>query len=105
MNPTIDDVSSDLEQFHRYNGYAMACCVFHDDHSPSMMILENSCYCKSCGKSGTLTYLYSYISGRPIQSHKKVYNPSAYIWDKWIDKYGSIQNVCDYAHNHILGKP
>lgn len=107
MKITIDDVSDYLEQFHQYDGYAMACCPFHSDNSPSLMITSGRFYCKSssCGKSGSIEYLYSYVSGRPIQSHKKVYNPSAYIWDKWIDKYGSIQNVCDFANDQIINKP
>lgn len=102
MKITLDDISDYLEQFHRYSDYGMACCVWHDDHSPSMYISESSGYhCKSCGARGSLGKLYTHISGRPIQEIKKVYNPSAFIWDRWIDEYGSVLDACNVAHTQL----
>jgi len=104
MRITLDYVQDYLEQFHRYDGYAMAICCFHDDHSPSMQISQKGYYCKSCGAHGSLERLYAHISGHPVQVSKKVYNPSAYIWDRWIEKYGSIVETCNVAHGQLLDR-
>lgn len=95
---TLDDVSDYLEQPHRYSNYIMACCCFHDDRSPSMYVSESGYHCKSCDARGSLVKLYNHISGRTIQETKKVYNPSAFIWDRWIEKYGSVLDTCRVAH-------
>lgn len=104
MKIHLDDIQDYLEQFHSYGEYAMACCVFHDDGSPSMLLTSRGYNCKSCGAYGSLDRLYSHVSGRPIQIRKKEYNPSAYIWDRWLDQYGSINSICDVAYAQIQDK-
>lgn len=105
MKISLDDLEDYLESFHKYDSYAMACCVWHDDSNPSMLITEKGYHCKSCGASGSLVNLYNHVSGRPIQSTKKVYNPSAFIWDRWIDAYGSLLDVCRVAHVQLADRP
>ena len=107
MKITLDDLRDYLEQYHQYDGYAVACCCFHDDRSPSMFISDKGYYCKSsaCGARGSLAKLYGHVSGHPVQVTKKVYNPSAYIWDKWIDKYDSVANTCHHAHTQLSNRP
>lgn len=105
MRITLDDLSDYLEQFHQYDGYAMACCPFHDDRSPSFFVSEHGYHCKSCDARGGIEKLYSHVSGRPIQVTKKVYNPSAFIWDRWIEQYGSIISTCTMAHNQLQDRP
>ena len=105
MKITLDDVSDYLEQFHRYSDYAMSCCPFHDDRSPSLLISLNGYHCKSCDAKGSLAKLYNHISGHPVQETKKVYNPSAFIWDRWTAKYGSVIDVCRVAHVQLSDRP
>lgn len=105
MTIQIDDVQDYLEGFHSYGHYSMACCVHHDDSSPSMVITDRGYSCKSCGARGSLEKLYAHVSGRPIQPRKKEYNPSAYIWDRWIDQYGSIEATCHFGHTQVTNRP
>ena len=105
MTITLDDLQDYLEQFHKYDGYAMAICVWHDDHNPSMRVTEHGYYCQSCGARGSLENLYSHVSGRPIHRAEKVYNPSAYIWDRWTEQYGSVKDACLFAHQQLLDRP
>lgn len=107
MKITLDDLEDYMEGFHPYNdgAYAMAVCPFHDDHSPSLQIGQNRYYCKTCGASGNLEYLYNKVSGRPVQPQKKVYNPSAFIWDRWSEQYGSVQDTCKIAHTQLSNRP
>lgn len=107
MKITLNDLEDYMEGFHPYNGgaYAMAVCPFHNDHSPSLQIGQHRYYCKSCGASGSLQWLYEKVSGHPVQPQKKVYNPSAFIWDKWIEKYGSVLEACRIAHAQLSNRP
>lgn len=107
MKITLDDLEDYMEGFHPYNdrAYAMAVCPFHDDHSPSLQIGQNRYYCKTCGASGNLEYLYNKVSGRPVQPQKKVYNPSAFIWNRWLEKFDTVHNVCFQAHSRLKQKP
>lgn len=101
----LSDFDGLLEQYHKYDGYAMSCCVWHDDSSPSMLIFSNGYVCKSCGASGGIEKLYNYVSGRPIKIQKTVYNPSALIWDNWIRQFGSVASACTVAHNQLMDRP
>ena len=46
-------------------GYAMACCPFHADHSPSLSVtLRNGSYrCFGCGARGDLAQLIARLEG------------------------------------------
>jgi DNA primase len=97
---TLDDVSDYLEQWHKYGGYGMSLCPFHDDHSPSCCVGATGFKCLSCGEHGSLEKLYQKVSGRVIK-HERVYNQSAFIWKKWEEQFGSIQNVAKVAHKEL----
>jgi DNA primase len=102
MNMTMDDVADYLEQWHKYDGYGMCLCVFHNDHSPSLSVSNHGFKCMSCGKSGTLEYLYKHVSGRVV-SREKTYNPASYIWKKWFERFGTIENISKIANQNIKG--
>ena len=101
---TLDDIFDHLQQAHRYENYIMALCEFHEDGSPSMMVSEHGFRCKSCGERGSLAYLYQKVSGRVV-FREKVPNPSAYLWVKWEEKFGSIQNIAKIAHQNLINNP
>lgn len=105
MKIQIEDVQDYLDGFHQYDNYAMACCPFHSDRSPSMWVSNKGYRCMSCDAHGSLEYLYHHLSGRPVQHTKKEYNPSAYIWNKWIDQYGSVEEACHVGYNQLKERP
>ena len=100
----LDEVAEYLEQYKPYGGYGMACCPFHDDHSPSLQVSSTGYHCKSCGARGGLNKLYAEVSGKVV-IREKVYNPSAWIWRNWGEKFGSIQAIAKYAHHSLLHNP
>ena len=102
MLVTLDEVGEYLQQFKKYGTYAMCLCEFHDDNSPSLQVTNNGYYCKSCGAKGTLLKLYNKVSNQPIQIKEKVYNPSAWIWRKWEDKFGDLKSICKIAHINLV---
>ena len=106
MKIQISDLEDYLEGFQSYSGYAMACCPYHNDTNPSMMVTPNGFYCKSdCGARGSLEKLYAHVSGRPIQATKREYNPSAFIWDGWIEQYGNVETTCHFGHIQLTNRP
>lgn len=102
---------------HIYDQYFMALCPFHEsrvghaDNRPSFMVSDNYDYfkCKSCGASGKLEYLQRYIDGQEYdptmgRAPERVY-PVLPKWRKWLDKYGSIENVSKAAHKLYQENP
>jgi hypothetical protein len=47
------------------DGTWVGCCCFHDDHSPSMIVYDNTCsyHCWSCGANGNLLNFFQEIDG------------------------------------------
>ena len=101
---TLEEVSEYLEQWKSYGEYGMALCVWHDDHSPSMSVSSHGYKCKSCLAHGSLEKLYQKVSGRVV-GREKVYNPSAWIWKNWGEKYGGILHVVQHAHQQLVYNP
>lgn len=99
---TLDEVSEYLTQFKKYDGYGMCICPFHDDNSPSLQVSNKGYFCKTCQAKGTLLKLYNKVSNQPVQAKEKVYNPSAWIWKKWEEKFGDIKSICKIAHANLV---
>jgi CHC2 zinc finger len=101
----IDDLFDqlcDLLDGRRYSNYFVACCPFHEDHSPSFFVYEDGFFCKSCGKSGKLPYLFKVVKGTPAkitrsQEKKGWYSPFSY----WM-KNKSLLQVCRQAHHNLM---
>lgn len=97
MSITIEDLEGHLEQFHKYDGYYMAVCPFHDDHTPSMRVWDTGYKCYSCGAFGGINKLYEKVSGNILPREKK-YNPAAFIWKDWDKKFGSLKDISSVGH-------
>jgi hypothetical protein len=103
----VSDVSDYLEQWHSYGkDYGWCLCPFHPDTNPSCCVGATGfrCWSASCGEKGGLEKLYQKVSGRVIV-REKVYNQSAFIWRKWEERFGSIQNIAKVAHRELVTSP
>jgi len=106
MSITVDDVADYLEDYHNYGGHGWCLCPFHNDTSPSCSVGEHGfkCWSASCGERGSLEKLYNKVSGKFV-SREKTYNPSAWIWKNWMEKYGSYQQIVKEAHQNLIYNP
>ena len=105
MKLVIEDVADYLEGFHKYDGYAVAKCVFHGpDNNPSLMIWDDGYKCMSCDAVGTIEKLYHEVSGRIVIRERK-YSPAQRIWYRWEEKFGSVQNTAKIAHRELTQNP
>ena len=102
---SLEDVADYLEDYHKYTNYGMARCVEHEDHNPSMRVGEWGYKCMSCGAKGNLVKLYELVSGKVVIREKRKFNPSALIWDKWKDRFGSISQIAKVAHDNLKQNP
>lgn len=88
-----------------YSNYFVSCCVFHDDHSPSMFVYEDGWFrCAACGKKGTIVYLDKFLGSH----HRATLTRSQSVptvlpqWRRWEEKYGSLEGIVNYAHQTLL---
>ena len=103
---TAEDVVDYLEDVHRYNHYYMSRCAFHSpDNNPSLRVGEWGYKCLSCGEHGSLIKLYEHVSGRFVVREKKKFNPSALIWDKWRERFGTLPQIAKLAHENLKQNP
>ena len=57
----------------RSNHASMACCPFHDDHTPSMKLNEDYFYCFGCGAGGdVITFTARLFNLRPYEAARKL---------------------------------
>lgn len=103
---TPEDVVDYLEDTHNYGGNWWSLCPFHPDTSPSFHVTESGyrCWSTSCGVHGSLEKLYHHLSGNLVK-REKVYNPAAWIWKGWAERFGSIQNIAKLAHRELINHP
>lgn len=107
---SLEDVGDYLEDYHRYTNYSMARCIEPENHTngdsnPSMQVGEWGYKCMSCGIHGSLIKLYELVSNKIVIREKKPWNPSALIWDKWKDRFGSIPQIAKVAHENLKQNP
>lgn len=98
---SLSEISDYLQDPHKYDGYIMALCEFHDDHNPSMMVTKDYYKCMSCGVSGRIERLIEKVSGRIIEKKKVGYN-AGFVWNRWLDRFGSIQFISKMAHEFLF---
>ena len=57
----------------RSNHAGMACCPFHDDHTPSMKLNEDYFYCFGCGAGGdVISFTARLFNLRPYEAARKL---------------------------------
>ena len=85
----------------QYSNYFSCCCIFHDDHNPSMFVYENGFRCASCGKKGSLKFLEKALGVRfhPVtRSQKSVVLPR---WRDWEQKWNDLEGIALHAHQSL----
>jgi DNA primase len=115
MMSLYEDIQDRMDGVSVYSNYFACNCVFHDDTKPSMFVYEDldreegkgKFYCSGCGKSGTHAYLWKFLTG----AEAKVSIPGRQVqkflpaWKRWEERFGSIENLVQYAHENVLRHP
>lgn len=100
-----------LEQLNgiEYHDYFMACCVFHSDSKPSLMVHEDGFKCLACGTSGGLRYLAKQVLKGNLNESVKLkpagVRPVLPAWKSWEEKFGDLNGIVERGHKMLLKFP
>ncbi len=78
----IQEVSEKLYGVREYRGYIAACCPFHEDENPSLLVNPTFWRCLACGARGKTESLLDILSHtpKPVEGRKrKVVNRLTYL--------------------------
>lgn len=68
-----------------------------------MMVYADGFRCLSCGRRGSLDYLYHQI-GTSVSSSVKVYKPNILPkWSRWARQYGDVPQIAEMGHRILNG--
>lgn len=104
MNDLYEQVFEALldRDAHRYGHYFACRCIFHSpDHSPSLFVYPDRYYCKSCGASGTIQFLFRKLQDKSIRHGPATVQPK--LTPHWY--LDSIEEYCINAHEFLLSHP
>lgn len=103
MNDLYEQVYEQLldRSAHRYENYFACRCIFHNDNSPSLFVYHDRYYCKGCGATGTIQFLFRRLQGQPIRHGSATAQPK--LTPHWY--LDSIERYCIDAHEFLLSHP
>lgn len=97
----LDEIADRLDCI-RYEGYLSAKCIFHDDHTPSLMVYPDWYNCLSCGAKGKTAKLLDILDGKVIQKSHAPSKP--HLWGKF-EQEMDIGDLAYTAHQNLLRSP
>ena len=106
-NPSLYDALFDRLQGKEYSNYFSCWCPFHEkkhhSHIESMMVFDDGFRCLSCGKSGSLEYLWKIVNhGRTSQDFERRKSHAVLPrWRKWENKFGELPDIAIHAHKAL----
>ena len=100
----LSELENYLEGVTWHGDYISACCVFHDDNNPSMLVFENGFKCLACGESGNLQKLLTRINQADILKQLPPSIKSTSPWFKWLNGR-SVQELSWDAHQLLKRNP
>lgn len=106
---TLLELNEKLPGSKLYGHYVASCCLWHDDHNPSMMVYEDGFRCLSCGEKGSIKKLLEkldYIDYTELfrknqeQKNSDFRNP----FSRWL-RENTIGSFCREAHYSLKKFP
>ena len=100
----LNELENYLEGVSWHGDYLSACCVFHDDSNPSMLVFENGFKCLSCDEKGSLQKLLARINQSDILKQLPPSTRSKSPWYRWLNGR-SVQELSWDAHQLLKRNP
>lgn len=86
----------------RYQHYLSTRCIFHEDHTPSLLIYPDRYYCKSCDAHGLTKFLLQKLEGGSFyQGEDQIFHPSLWHYLQDMD----AESVCLDAFYYLKRHP
>jgi hypothetical protein len=95
----LDELAEKLSRVSWHGTYIAACCPFHGDEHPSLLVYEDGYFrCLTCGVFGNHQKLQRKLSGE-VKQVATTHQPTP-PWFTWERKYGTFENVAYKAYNN-----
>ena len=63
IDVSLDEIADHLDRVHHHGHYISACCPFHEDRNPSLLVFDDGWFkCLGCGEQGHNSRLYQKVS-------------------------------------------
>lgn len=100
----LSEIENYLEGVSWHGDYISACCVFHDDQNPSMLVFENGFKCLSCNEKGSLQKLFTKLNLVEEVTRVPAERKSRSPWFRWLSDR-SIPELAWDAHQLLKRNP
>ena len=99
----LSEIENYLEGVTWHGDYISACCVFHEDNNPSMLVYEDGFQCLACNEKGNLQKLLTKLD-RSEKVKRPQFSKSKTPWGKWLyDR--SLPELAWDAHQLLKRNP
>jgi hypothetical protein len=102
MDDILEQIADLIPGCHRYSNYLSCCCLFHDEHHPSMFIYSDWYKCSSCGAYGKTASLLAKLEGKPVRTSQKSFHP--HLWN-YLDEDVDVESLAITAHHRYELNP
>lgn len=101
----LEELAEGLKNVQWHRNYISACCVWHDDSNPSMLVYDDGYFkCLSCGVYGNHQKLQRKLQGKIVS--KAIEQKSAFPpWQSWLKKYTTYEDAAQQAYNNARNFP
>lgn len=100
----LTELENYLEGVTWHGDYLSACCVFHEDNNPSMLVFDNGFKCLSCNERGSLQKLLTELNRSDFVKRDRVFSKSGTPWGRLLSAR-SIPELAWDAHQLIKRNP
>ena len=100
----LTELENYLEGVTWHGDYLSACCVFHEDNNPSMLVFENGFKCLACNERGSLQKLLTELDRFDFVKRDRIFTTSKTPWGKWLSAR-SIPELAWDAHQLLCRNP
>jgi hypothetical protein len=110
-----EEIQDRMDRVSVYSNYFACDCIFDTHEKPALFVYEDEdkpegegrYYCVSCGKGGTHKYLWKKLTGVEAKVSLPGKQEQKFLphWKKWEERFGSIENLVQYAHENVYRHP
>jgi hypothetical protein len=106
-----EDIKDRVGEFSAYSTYFATWCPFEEHKSMALFVYADEdkpedkrwFRCISCGKVGNHQYLWKVLTGNTVAVIPSAKKTQKFLphWKRWEERYGSIENLVQKAHDNV----
>ena len=110
-----EDIKDRVGEFSAYSNYFSMYCPYDDHKSMALFVYEDEDMsedkrwfrCASCGENGNHQKLWKMLTGQSVAVIPGARKSQKFLpnWKRWEERYGSIENLVQKAHENVTTFP